>query len=76
MAFTCNINSKGKRIRLVFGAILLIVGIAAMLLHARPAGSVWAWVVSGSVTAIGAFMLFEARAGWCALRAMGFKTPL
>jgi len=24
----------------------------------------------------GAFAIFEARAGWCALRAMGIKTPL
>ena len=24
----------------------------------------------------GAFAVFEARAGWCAVRAMGFRTPL
>jgi hypothetical protein len=31
---------------------------------------------AGAAMLGGAFAIFEARAGWCALRAMGIKTPL
>jgi hypothetical protein len=34
------------------------------------------WVVGGLLVAGGLFAWFEARRGWCAVRALGFKTPV
>ena len=76
MALHCNIDSRGRAVRLVYGLILLGAGVAMLLLWALPVGSAWAWVATALVLAGGAFAVFEARAGWCAIRAMGFKTPL
>ena len=76
MALQCNINARGRLARLIYGVIVAAAGIAAVLLWAWPAGTVWAWTVSLGLTAAGAFAIFEARAGWCVVRAMGFKTPI
>ena len=76
MPLQCNIDSRGRAARLIYGVLMVVVGLLMALLWARGAGSVWAWVLAISVLAGGAFAIFEARAGWCAVRAMGFKTPL
>jgi len=76
MALQCNIDSKGRVARLVYGVIVLVAGVVSATLWALPAGTVLAWGVSGLLVASGAFAIFEARAGWCVVRAMGFKTPL
>ena len=77
MALQCNIDSRGKAVRLLGGLLFTLAGIGAILFWALPAGDgVARWVVSLSLLFGGAFMLFEARAGWCAVRAMGFKTRL
>lgn len=34
------------------------------------------WYAVAAAVAGGAFAIYEARAGWCVVRAMGFKTPL
>lgn len=76
MPLRCNIDSRGRVARLVYGLILVAAGVAMVLLWALPGGSVIAWVVTVAAIAGGAFAVFEARAGWCALRAMGIKTPM
>ena len=60
--------------RLVNGIIGLVVGIALLLAWAWPRGGWVAWAVTVLVLIAGAFSIFEARAGWCVVRAMGFKT--
>jgi hypothetical protein len=50
--------------------------VAAALFWAIPRASAWPWVVTALAIASGAFALFEARAGWCVVRALGFKTPV
>ena len=72
----CNIDARGKRVRFVNGIAMLAVGIVLLLVWALPAGSALAWILTASALLGGAFLVFEARAGWCALRAMGFKTPI
>jgi uncharacterized membrane protein HdeD (DUF308 family) len=74
MALQCNIDSRGKAARLIWGVLLLIVGVVLLFVLALPSSSVWAWVVTIFCLAGGAFAVFEARAGWCVVRAMGFKT--
>jgi hypothetical protein len=75
-AMQCNIDSRGKRVRLINGIVTIAIGL--VLVFAWAIGSVgWLpWVITVAVLASGAFMIFEARAGWCAVRAMGFKTPI
>ena len=71
----CNIDAQGARIRLVYGIMLLLT--AAMLTGlAIWAGIWWLWLVVVAAAAGGIFALFEAKNRWCALRALGLKTPL
>ena len=72
----CNIDAKGKVLRLVYGLVMIaLAGVVAglVLLDILPGGWVWAGVVA--LALLGGFGVFEARAGWCVMRAMGFKTP-
>jgi hypothetical protein len=76
MPFTCNIDSRGKRARLIYGILMVALGVVLLLAWALPQGKVWTWIVAIGCILGGAFAIFEARAGWCAMRAMGFKTPM
>jgi uncharacterized membrane protein YccC len=76
MALTYNIDARGKRARFIIGVVLLGAGVGLLLLWAIPAGSSLAWIVTVICLVVGAFVVFEARAGWCAIRAMGMKTRL
>jgi len=73
----CNIGAKGKAARLRLG-IIAIAGAAilgGLILGGVLSSSYW-WYPFAAITFGGAFSIFEARAGWCIVRAMGFKTPL
>jgi len=74
MPMTCNIDAKGKLVRLIYGLVFVIAGIVLLFAWTLPAGGVLAWIVTIALIAGGAFAIFEARAGWCAVRALGFKT--
>jgi len=73
---TCNIDSKGKAARLIYGIIVVAIGLGLVVFWAWPSGGILGWVISAVVLLMGAFSIFEARAGWCVVRAMGFKTPM
>jgi hypothetical protein len=75
MALTCNIDRRGRTVRLVIGAFLETAGILLGVLWYlgwTPAWTIWpalgVWL--GAL-----FVIFEALVGWCAVRAMGFRTP-
>lgn len=73
----CNIDARGKAARMAGGLATLAgaAGLAALLVLdvvAVPFG----WYAVAAAVAGGAFAIYEARAGWCVVRAMGFKTPL
>ncbi|MGA3067014.1 MAG: hypothetical protein ABSF29_09225 [Tepidisphaeraceae bacterium] len=74
MGLTCNIDARGKRARLIGGIVQLAAAIGFAGLWALPTGSRLAWILASLLAVTGAFAIFEARAGWCALRAMGIKT--
>jgi hypothetical protein len=76
MALQCNIDSKGKAVRLIYGIVMILVAIVLAAVWARSSGGVFSWIVVLIVFASGAFSIFEGWSGWCALRALGFKTPL
>lgn len=69
----CNIDSKGRAVRLLIGLSTLLAGVIVL------------WVGRGETLALGigigcliggGFAVFEGWAGWCAVRALGFKTRL
>ena len=76
MPLQCNIDSKGKLARLIYGIVLLVIGIVLLFAWALPSGAVMAWIITIAAILGGGFAIFEARAGWCVIRAMGFKTPM
>ena len=76
MGLQCNINRRGRIARLVWGVVLLTIGGAILFAWALPSGSVLAWAAVVVCVIGGAFSLFEAWAGWCGVRAMGFRTPM
>ncbi len=71
----CNIDAKGKAVRLIYGLLMIVAGaVVAGLGVAGGFGGWWVWAVAGALLLLGAFGVFEARAGWCVVRAMGFQT--
>ncbi|MGF1632880.1 MAG: hypothetical protein ACFCVE_03435 [Phycisphaerae bacterium] len=76
MTRACNIDNRGRLVRLVSGGITLVAGLAVGAFWALPTGHWYAWVVAVAGILVGAFGIYEAKAGWCAARAMGFKTPV
>ena len=76
MPLTCNIDSRGKAARLIYGIFMLVLGIVLVFMWAETYGHVWRWIISLGCIVGGAFAIFEARAGWCVIRAMGLKTPM
>ena len=72
----CNIDARGKRLRLINGIVTLVIAVVLLLAWAIPAQTRAAWGVTIAVLLSGGFMVFQARAGWCIVRAMGFKTPI
>lgn len=74
----CNIDARGKAYRLVLGMAMLVAG--AGLIALRWLGPLadqardWPLYAGIGLLVLGAFGVFEGWAGWCAVRAMGFKT--
>lgn len=63
--FSPNIDSRGRLIRGIGGAMFVIGGVIACRYNT--------WLAVGLILA-GGFMLFEAVRGWCVMRACGVKT--
>ena len=71
---TCNIDKRGRWARGIPGALLVI---GALVWHLMvPDAGIWMHLVHLAIGLVGAFMVFQALVGWCAIRAMGFKTPV
>ena len=76
MKLQCNLDSKGKAVRLIWGIFTLAGGLLVLFLWAWPAGGWLAWTVAVLLIVSGVFGIFEARTGWCVVRAMGIKTRM
>jgi uncharacterized membrane protein HdeD (DUF308 family) len=70
----CNIDEKGRRVRRAGGVVCCVAGAALAIIFFANHYSYAILVVGLALLAAGVFQLFEARKGWCALRAMGMKT--
>ena len=76
MALTCNIDQRGRRHRYRIGFALVALGTVAGVVAAFFASGAVPWLIGVPLVAGGAFAIFEAQRGWCAVRALGFKTPV
>ena len=72
--FAPNIDAKGRRVRLAGGIACLTAGSLLLLAWVLPTGNPWLAGLAALAIAVGVFMLFEARASFCVLRALGFRT--
>ena len=72
---TPNIGKAGRIARAITGLLCIGFGGGIWLLG-WPEAAGYRWVLSGACVAAGAFQLFEARRGWCVVRACGLKTPM
>jgi hypothetical protein len=77
MALTCNIGAAGKAFRLKIGIALVSGGITLglMMVFGVLSSPIFWLLVTGSIFG-GAFSMWEARAGWCVVRAMGIRTSI
>lgn len=66
--WSCNIGIRGRVIRGILGLLLIALGLYLIL---QKDEAFWG---TGFCT-FGAFAVFEAIKGWCALRAMGIRLP-
>jgi len=73
----CNLDARGKAARFVGGlaGVAFSLLLAVLLMTDLVAHDLGWFAVAGAFFG-GAFAIFEARAGWCVIRAMGIKTPL
>ena len=76
MALECNIGAAGKAARLRLGLLGVAGGVVLGILTAVGFLPSLAWWGALGSIAGGSFAIWEARAGWCIVRAMGFKTPV
>ena len=73
----CNIDARGKGVRLTSGLVMMLIG--AGLLASCAAGILagdWPTYIGIGLLAAGAFGVFEGWVGWCAIRALGFRTRI
>lgn len=74
MKLACNIDRRGRIVRLVMGIVLIAIALPLLIFWA-PANGLYAWAVSVGVLISGIFGLFEAAKGWCLMRAIGCRVP-
>jgi len=77
MVFECNIDDRGKAFRLKIGIGSLLAGVVlSAVFYLADVDWLMLWLAPAGMIGGGAFAIFEARAGWCIVRAMGFKTRI
>lgn len=72
----CNIDKRGRVVRLIGGLLCMALGVALGIATYAAAWSPWLYLLAGVLLLGGAFAVYEARKKWCALRAMGIRTPV
>jgi hypothetical protein len=71
----CNIDSRGRAIRRNSGIVCCALG-SVLIAGTFWGRFFWLFLSMGIVLILaGIFQIYESRKSWCALRAMGIKTP-
>lgn len=73
--FACNIHRGGRALRIVAGLVLVFDAILLAVFD-MPGTGIWSRVLQLGLGLLGAFALFEGLVGWCAVRALGYRTKL
>ena len=77
MALTCNIGAAGKAFRLKIGLALLSGGITlGLMMVFGVLSSPIFWLLVTGRNLCGAIYMWEGRAAWCVVRAMGIRTSI
>jgi len=76
LALVCNIDLRGRRYRYRIGFALLALGVVVYALGVGYFGGALPRLIAIVLAAAGLFSIFEANRGWCAARALGFKTKI
>ncbi len=73
----CNIDAVGKAARMRMGILAMVFSavVGSLIILGILESEIWKLILVSSIIG-GAFTIFEARAGWCVIRAMGFKTRI
>ena len=72
----CNIDAKGKLFRLTIGIFSVFSGIVIISLFNLNIFISEEILIMGLFSIIGGlFAIWEAREGWCIVRAIGIRTP-
>ena len=74
MGLQCNLDQRGRSLRIVVGA--LMEGPGLLLLYLRFVGVLqgeWPWFVGGFLVTLGWFVIAQGLMGWCAIRALGAR---
>ena len=71
-----NITRAGRWTRGLAGVLFLII--AVWIVFFEPSfDRLWLrWCLGLLLVGFGLFQIFEALAGWCIMRALGFRTPM
>jgi len=72
----CNIDARGKAARLIYGIVMIALAVLIGALAWLDVVGPWGWAVAAGLFPFGAFSIYEGWAGWCVVRAMGFKTRM
>ncbi|MFL2963749.1 MAG: hypothetical protein ACJZ46_05890 [Candidatus Thalassarchaeaceae archaeon] len=76
MERNCNIDSRGKLFRLIIGLLSVSGGIVLVSLFNYDVLISYTALTIGLMSIMGGlFAIWEAREGWCVVRAIGIKTP-
>lgn len=70
-----NITHKGRVARAISGGLCCAAGVAVAVAY-WPDLSVALWTLVAVLIAVGLFQFYEAKKSWCAVRALGIKTPM
>ena len=76
MERNCNIDSRGKLFRLIIGLLSVSGGIVLVSLFNYDVLISYTALTIGLMSIMGGLCaIWEAREGWCVVRAIGIKTP-
>ena len=70
-----NIDRNGRIARAISGLLCIAFAVTVSLI-AWPESQTFRWVLGLAGAAAGGFQLFEAKRGWCIMRACGVRTPI
>ena len=71
-----NITRSGRWVRGLSGVVFLIIAVWLVFFEPGLDGQWLRWCLGFLLAGFGLFQVFEAMAGWCIMRALGFRTPM